>query len=95
MPALKLGHISPSLDEDAKISCAALSDSDSLPLTEAQFAKILGTIKRGRPLVETPKQSTTIRFSDDVLTSFRSTGKGWQTRMDNALRDWLKTHSLS
>jgi uncharacterized protein (DUF4415 family) len=28
-----------------------------------------------------------------VLESFRVTGDGWQTRMDAALKDWLKTHS--
>jgi uncharacterized protein (DUF4415 family) len=28
-----------------------------------------------------------------VLDAFRSHGPGWQTRMNNALRDWLKRHS--
>ena len=95
MPALKHGHISPTATEDAQITRAALADPDALPYTDAQFANIQATVKRGRPFTEAPKKSTTIRFSDDVLTSFRRTGKGWQTRMDNALRDWLKTHSLS
>jgi uncharacterized protein (DUF4415 family) len=26
------------------------------------------------------------------LDAFKETGAGWQTRMNNALRDWLKTH---
>ena len=29
----------------------------------------------------------------DVLAAFKATGKGWQTRIDDALNDWLKTHS--
>ncbi|MHB1642239.1 MAG: BrnA antitoxin family protein [Acidithiobacillus sp.] len=29
----------------------------------------------------------------DVLEMFRASGPGWQTRMNAALRDWLKTHS--
>jgi hypothetical protein len=29
----------------------------------------------------------------DVLPAFRATGAGWQTRMNDALRDWLRTHS--
>ena len=95
MPMLKPAHISPTPAEDALITRAALADPDALPYTEAQFELARHTIKRGRPFVQTPKISTTIRFSDDVLTPFRNTGKGWQTRMDNALRDWLKTHSLS
>jgi len=30
---------------------------------------------------------------NDILESFRSTGKGWQTRMNDALREWLKEHN--
>jgi len=29
----------------------------------------------------------------DVLEAFRATGKGWQTRMNAALREWLKEHA--
>ncbi|MBF0160060.1 MAG: BrnA antitoxin family protein [Magnetococcales bacterium] len=25
-----------------------------------------------------------------MITAFRATGKGWQTRMNDALADWLK-----
>jgi uncharacterized protein (DUF4415 family) len=39
------------------------------------------------------KLSTTIRLSPQVLEAFRATGAGWQTRMDDALKDWLRTHS--
>jgi uncharacterized protein (DUF4415 family) len=28
-----------------------------------------------------------------VLEAFRSTGKGWQTRMNEALKEWLKEHA--
>jgi uncharacterized protein (DUF4415 family) len=27
------------------------------------------------------------------LDYFKSTGAGWQVRMDEALADWVKTHS--
>jgi uncharacterized protein (DUF4415 family) len=37
--------------------------------------------------------STTIRLSPDVLQAFRAAGDGWQTRIDAALKDWLRTHS--
>lgn len=39
------------------------------------------------------KVSTTIRLSPDVVQAFRSGGDGWQTRIDAALKDWLRTHS--
>jgi len=46
----------------------------------------------GRPKAEVTKERITIRLSPDVLASFRATGDGWQTRMDAALRDWLRQH---
>ena len=48
---------------------------------------------RGRPRVVSPKVSTTIRIDPDILDTFKASGKGWQTRLNNALADWLKTHS--
>jgi uncharacterized protein (DUF4415 family) len=48
----------------------------------------------GRPL-GSDKESTTIRFDRDILTAFKDSGPGWQTRMNAALRDWLKTHSAT
>jgi uncharacterized protein (DUF4415 family) len=39
------------------------------------------------------KVSTTVRFDRDVLEAFRSTGRGWQTRMNEALKEWLKEHA--
>jgi len=32
----------------------------------------------------------TIRFDPDVLDGLRATGKGWQTRANAVLRDWLQ-----
>ncbi|MFA7241981.1 MAG: BrnA antitoxin family protein [Sulfuricellaceae bacterium] len=48
---------------------------------------------RGRPKAAVTKERITIRLSPDVVRAFRATGDGWQTRVDVALRDWLKTHS--
>ncbi len=45
------------------------------------------------PQKKAPKVSTTIRLSPDVVQAFRSGGDGWQTRIDAALKDWLRTHS--
>jgi uncharacterized protein (DUF4415 family) len=49
--------------------------------------------QRGRPKAEVTKERITIRLSQEVVQSFRATGDGWQTRVDAALKDWLKTHS--
>ena len=39
------------------------------------------------------KEITTIRLSKSVLDAFRASGAGWQTRIDKALQEWVKTHS--
>ncbi|GHT82952.1 hypothetical protein AGMMS49960_11190 [Betaproteobacteria bacterium] len=49
--------------------------------------------RRGRPLAVNPRKNTNIRLAPDVESAFRATGKGWQTRINAALADWLKTHS--
>jgi uncharacterized protein (DUF4415 family) len=33
-----------------------------------------------------------VRYSPDVVDYFKSTGEGWQTRMDEALREWMAAH---
>jgi uncharacterized protein (DUF4415 family) len=50
-------------------------------------------LRRRGPQKAPPKISTTIRLSPDVLQAFRAAGDGWQTRIDAALKDWLRTHS--
>ena len=44
----------------------------------------------GRPVGE--EISTRLRLDADVLAAFRASGKDWQTRANEALRDWLKAH---
>lgn len=76
--------------EDVAITAAALQDPDAQPLTDAELAQF----KRapGRPR-GSHKVSTTVRFDADVIEAFRASGPRWQTRMNEALRDWLKSHS--
>ena len=47
----------------------------------------------GRPKAASTKQALTVRYDAEVIEAFKATGKGWQTRMNAALKDWLKTHS--
>ena len=50
-----------------------------------------GTLtKPGRPKSAAPKKSVHLRLSPDVLAHFRAMGKGWQTRIDEALRKTAK-----
>ena len=92
--------LSPELiDEDAPEATdewfqKARPASDVLPkLFGKDAAQVLLKPKRGRPFSANPKEHVNIRLDADVLSAFRRTGSGWQTRLNNALRDWLRTHA--
>jgi len=70
-------------------------DENERPATadELNAAMVAYRRKRGRPVGSGTKEQVAIRLDRDVLAQFRSSGAGWQTRMNAALRDWLKTHS--
>ncbi len=57
-----------------------------------KFAK--SPVRRGRPPLEKPKKSTTIRLSQEVIDYFKADGPGWQTRIDAALLDWIRLNRL-
>lgn len=38
------------------------------------------------------KEQVSVRYSPEVLAAFRATGRGWQRRMDEALREWVAQH---
>jgi len=86
----------PFIDADGEIRTLTVADLRTFrPASEAlppDLQKTLGLHQRG-PQKSPTKVSTTIRLSSDVLQAFRATGDGWQTRVDAALKDWLKTHS--
>jgi uncharacterized protein (DUF4415 family) len=35
-----------------------------------------------------------IRLSSDVVDYFKTTGAGWQSRIDSALHEWMSGHPL-
>ena len=43
-------------------------------------------VRRGRPKSPSPKQQVTLRLDRDVLDRFRAGGAGWQSRINEALR---------
>ena len=86
----------PSVAEDKVITAAAKSDPDALPLTPKQLnAMVLMRVVRGRPKSENKKLLVSVRYSPEVLAYFKSTGEGWQSRMDGVLRQYVARHSRS
>jgi uncharacterized protein (DUF4415 family) len=67
---------------------------DGKQATDAAFSKaVRAELRRGRPKKDNTKTLLSIRYSREVVEYFRSTGSGWQVRMDAALKEWVKTHT--
>ncbi len=80
----------PSVEENAKILAAAKSDPDAQPLTRRQLAAMVPLSSvRGRPKSENKKLLVSVRYSPEVIAYFRSTGDGWQGRMDGVLSAYV------
>lgn len=92
MPKLKPGTIIPTPEENAAITAAAMAAPDAMPLTDAEWKTVKPSVRVGRPRKESRKVPTTIRFDSDLLEALKATGRGWQTRVNEAMREWIKTH---
>lgn len=71
---------------------------DAPPLTDAFFTQAeirdgARLIRRGRPPLPQAKRQVTLRLDPDLLEHLRATGPGWQTRVNDALRAWLKKNA--
>jgi len=110
MPKLKPGTIIPKSDETAAINAGIAADADARELDcvwdkgakpasktfEPQTYAALVAMKRprGRPKADETKVFTAIRLDADLLETFKATGKGWQTRVNAALRQFIAEHPL-
>lgn len=84
----------PTAQEDRAITAAAKADPDAQPLTPTQLKSMVPMrVLRGRPKSPSAKQLVSVRYSQEVLAYFKSTGEGWQSRMDSVLRQYVARHS--
>lgn len=86
----------PTAAENKAIAEAAKSDPDTQPLTPSQLKAMVPLRSlRGRPKSENKKLLVSVRYSPEVVAYFKSTGDGWQSRMDSVLRQYVARHSRS
>ncbi|HSI50785.1 MAG TPA: BrnA antitoxin family protein [Ideonella sp.] len=87
--------VMPTVKEDKAIVAAAKSDPDAQPLTPKQLKAMVPAkvALRGRPKSESKKLLVSVRYSPEVVAYFKSTGEGWQSRMDGVLRDYVERQS--
>ena len=80
----------PTPEEDEAIIAAAKADPDAQPLSANQLrAMVPMRTLRGRPKSANKKLLISIRYSPEVVAYFKSTGEGWQARMDSVLRQYV------
>jgi uncharacterized protein (DUF4415 family) len=99
MPAAKKHYrVEISDEEEARIQAGIAADPDNPEWTEEDFrnarpfAEVFPDLaesirrSRGRPPAENPKKQVTLRLDADVVERFRASGRGWQSRINEALR---------
>jgi uncharacterized protein (DUF4415 family) len=66
--------------------------SDMPPLTEEQLARLALAKLFNRSLYRPVKVPIKINYDADIIEGFHSFGKGYQTRMNAALREYMQEH---
>ena len=86
--------VMPTAEEDKASTVGAKAEPDAPPLTGRQL-KAMAPLRalRGRPASDRKKSLVSVRYSPEVLEYFRSTGEGWQSRMDGVLRRYVARQS--
>jgi uncharacterized protein (DUF4415 family) len=80
------------MSENNKNMAPKWIDPDEIPdMTTPYWEKKFNEapVSRGRPILSVTKVSTTLRLDADILESFRKGGPGWQTRINEVLKEYL------
>ena len=95
---LSFHEVAAKYGEEIAIQAGIAADPDARELTEEDFAKmrpasevvphIVENWRKGRGRQKAPtKEQITIRLDAELTAHFRSGGPGWQTRINNTLRE--------
>ncbi len=74
----------PTPEEDAAIHAGIVQDHDTYEVSDADFKKMR---RLGRPPGSGTKTQITLRLDTAIVDTFKTTGDGWQTRINAVLRD--------
>ncbi len=82
--------------EEARIQAGIKSDPDIPELAPGQLARMRpfrewqAERRLGRPKSAVYKEPVTVRLDPEVVDFFRSSGPGWQARMNAALAEYVR-----
>lgn len=83
----------PTPEENTAINAGIAKDADTYELSKKDFAQLKRMPgQRGRQKSPT-KVQVSMRVSPEVVSYFKSKGEGWQTRMDEALKEYIAEHA--
>ena len=87
----------PLIDKDGEVRELTAEDFKHFkPASEVLAPELYVILTKGRgPQKTALKVPTTIRFDADVLAAMKATGNGWQTRVNDAMREWVRTHTAA
>ena len=78
--------------EEEKMAGAVVVKGGSYAAVRSALAQKRKRGERG-PQITPTKQLVSVRYSPEVLQYFKATGSGWQTRMNEALLEWVNKRS--
>ena len=90
---------------DDDIAAGISADPDAAPVaSRADFAharhsteavpQVVELYRRGRGPQKTPtKVPVSLRLSPEVIEYFKAQGKGWQSRLDDVLQEYVASHA--
>lgn len=84
----------PLIDDDGEVRELTAADFKHFkPAKDVLAPELYAMLTKARGAQKAPlKVPTTIRFDADVLAAVKATGKGWQTRVNDAMREWVRKH---
>ena len=85
----------PTAAEEAAINVGIAADADTYALKDAEIKQLKP--KRGRPVgtkATRTKVAVSVRVDEEVLLYFKAQGRGWQTRMNEALKTLIAEHRV-
>lgn len=71
---------------------AIATHGGGVPTTLSELAAQRAERRARGPGRKPKKVLLSVRYSPEVVEFFKATGEGWQARMDEALKEWVRTH---
>lgn len=88
----------PLIDKDGEVRELTAEDFKRMRPAREAMTDLVKAYEEGRLRVRglqkmPTKTQLTLRLSRDSVETFKAGGRGWQARIDKALKEWLKEHS--